>query len=281
MAATEPVGGGGRDHLDAATFQRFRDLIYRQSGIALQENKEALVAARVAKRMRRLNMTSFDAYLQYVTRDESGEEMVHLLDAISTNVTSFFRESAHFDLLTDLIGQWLGQGRNRLRVWSAACSSGEEPYTIAMTLDRAIGNQAVDWKILATDISTRVLQRAQEGIYDHERVSRIPPEFRQRYFATVGEGRDRQWQVVPELRERVVFRRINLSTPPFPLKGGLDAVFCRNVMIYFDQPTRSRLVNEIHRVLRPGGFLFVGHAESLTGVNAPLRSVQPSVYTRG
>lgn len=266
--------------MDATTFQQFRDLIYEQSGIALQENKEALVAARVAKRMRRLGIESFQSYLQHVTGDRSGEELVHLLDAISTNVTSFFREAAHFDLLDQLVRTWTSQGRTRLRLWSAACSSGEEPYTMAMVVARALENRSVDWKILATDISTQVLQRAAEGIYEASRVEPVPPDLRSRYLAAVGAGRDRRYQVASELRQRVVFRRLNLSTPPFPLRGELDLICCRNVMIYFDAGTRSRLVQDLHRLLRTGGHLLVGHAESLTGVPTALRTVKPSVYVR-
>ena len=274
--ANEPRGG-----LDAATFEQFRALVYQQSGIALQANKESLVAARVAKRMRALGLPDYAAYLRHVQDDPSGEELVHLLDAISTNVTSFFREPAHFDLVTSLVQHWVDHGVTRLRFWSAACSTGEEPYTLAMVIDQALAGRTIDWKILATDLSTRVLQRAQAGVYDAERLTQVPVELRQRYFAPVAGAAVRQWQVARELRDKILFRRINLSTPPFPMKGSLDVVFCRNVMIYFDAPTRTRLVNEIHRLLKPGGHLCVGHAESLTGVATPLKSLRPSIYVRG
>ncbi|MCC7492811.1 MAG: protein-glutamate O-methyltransferase CheR [Fimbriimonadaceae bacterium] len=267
--------------MEAVVFEQFRTLIYDASGIALQANKEALVAARVAKRMRRLGIDRYETYLDHVTADRSGEELVHLLDAISTNVTSFFRESTHFDLLAKLVPQWAAERGGKLRFWSAACSSGEEPYTLAMVLDRALEGRAVDWKILATDISTRVLEKAAAGVYEPARMGGITPDLRARYFSSCGGRDERLYQVVPELRQRVLFRRINLATPPFPFKNQLDAVFCRNVMIYFDAATRGRLVDEIARHLRPGGYLFVGHAESLTGLPTALRTVQPSVYCHG
>ncbi|MCC6491010.1 MAG: protein-glutamate O-methyltransferase [Candidatus Hydrogenedentes bacterium] len=254
--------------------------MYEKSGISLGEQKEALVSARVGKRMRALQIGDYDEYYAYVVHDESGEEMVQLLDAISTNVTSFFRESQHFELLSSLLRKWKEQGQRRFRIWSAASSTGEEPYTIAMTVLESIGNRDVDMRILATDISTRVLAKGQEGMYEPHKLEGVPGALRDRYFERVQDGRQLQYRVSEPMKKLVVFRRMNLATPPFPMRGPMDVVFCRNVMIYFDNDVRTRLLEEIYRLLRPGGYLMVGHAESLTGLVSSFRTVRPSVYTK-
>ncbi|MCC6695843.1 MAG: protein-glutamate O-methyltransferase [Candidatus Hydrogenedentes bacterium] len=266
--------------MNRKTFEKFRSLIYEKSGISLGEQKEALVSARVGKRMRALQIGDFDAYYAYVVRDESGQEMVELLDAISTNVTSFFREPQHFDLLHSLLTTWKNQGQRRFRIWSAASSTGEEPYTIAMTVLESIGNRDVDMRILATDISTRVLAKCQEGVYEPHKLDGVPAALRDRFFDRMQDGKQFQYRANDAMKKLLVFRRLNLATPPFPMRGPLDVVFCRNVMIYFDNDVRTRLLEEIHRLLKPGGYLMVGHAESLTGLVSSFRTVRPSVYTK-
>ncbi len=266
--------------MDKGTFERYRSLIYERSGIALGPQKESLVAARVGKRMRTLNIKDYDAYLDYVVQDQSGDELVHLLDAISTNVTSFFREAVHFDFLRELLTKWYAQGQRRFRIWSAASSTGEEPYSLAITVMEAFGANLPDVKILATDISTRVLEHCMAGRYDAERMSTIPPMLRDKYFDTCRSDNGRMYEVKPALRKLVLFRRLNLSTPPFPLRGPLDVVFCRNVMIYFDNDLRGRLLGDIFRLLKPNGYLMVGHAESLTGMVSKFKTVRPSIYLR-
>jgi len=260
------------------TFDRLRDLVHRRSGISLGEGKESLVRARVSKRMRTLGLTDYAAYLARVEEDRGGEELIELLDVISTNVTSFFREERHFHLLSTLVHNRLAQGQRRLRYWSAACSSGEEPYTMAMTLREAVGGEDVDLRILATDLSTRVLARAREGAYGPKEVDRIPPRLLQRYFQRNSDGSVHR--AGTDLRSTVSFSRLNLTEIPYPMNGPFDGIFCRNVMIYFDRPGRERVVAEMARLLRPGGHLFVGHAESLAGSSAGLRSVEPSVYVK-
>jgi chemotaxis protein methyltransferase CheR len=266
--------------VDARTFALFRDLVYERSGISLGEGKETLVSARLGKRMRALGIKSHREYLDYALAHEDDGEVVYLLNAISTNFTSFFREPAHFDMLRALLQQWLGTGQQRLRLWCAASSTGEEPYTLAMLVREAIGSRPVDARILATDISTRVLEVAVKGEYDAERLEPVPLSLRTRYFDDFQAEGETRYRARDVLKQLLVFRRLNLSTPPFPMSGPLDAVFCRNVMIYFDQAVRARLVSEVVRLLKPGGYLFVGHSESLTGVSAGLRAVQPSVYAK-
>jgi len=267
--------------MDARTFDNFRKLIYEKSGINLHEGKEAMVSARVAKRMRTLNIAEHKEYFKHVINDHSGSEIVNLLDAISTNLTSFFRESDHFELLGELMGKWVSGGQRRFRLWSCACSSGEEPYSMAITSLEAVGIREVNCRVLATDLSTQVLDKAREGIYESERVEKVQKQVLARYFFKVASGNGRiQYQVKDEARRMVVFKRLNLSKPPFPMQGPLDVVFCRNVMIYFDNVVRVRLLEEITRLLKPRGYLFVGHAESLAGMLSSLKSVRPSVYVK-
>lgn len=266
--------------MERKTFEKFRALVYDQCGITLGNQKEALVSARVAKRMRALGIESHEAYFDAVVHDRSGAELVQLIDAISTNFTNFFREPVHFDLLTKLLADWKAAGQRRFRIWCAAASTGEEPYTLAMTVLEALGGQAADTRILATDISTRVLHKCREGRYDTQRVATVSAELRRRYFDEVQGEKGTLFEAKDALRSLLVFRRLNLSTPPFPMQGPFDAVFCRNVMIYFDNHVRTRLVDEMYRLLKPGGYLMVGHAESLTGLDTAFRSVRPSVYVK-
>lgn len=264
--------------MNASTFQQFRALVYEQSGIDLAPGKEALVKGRVSKRMRHLGMSDERSYLKYVVADETGDEMVQLLDAISTNTTHFFRESRHFEYLAEQVRRCASQGT--LRIWSAACSTGEEPYSIAMTCAEAIGLrelQARDVRILATDISTRVLRHAQAGCYRISDLSSIPAALREQYLQAVD---DEQLEVISPLRNLISFRRLNLSKPPFPMRGPFDVIFIRNVMIYFDRTVRARLISEAERLLRPGGVLMIGHAESLSGIPTRLRMITPSIYEK-
>lgn len=262
-------------------FQRFSDIAYQRAGIRLREGKESLVSARIAKRMRELGMETSREYLQFLEQDE-GDELVRFLDAISTNFTSFFREMDHFDRLAEVVKEKVKAGQSRFRLWSAACSTGEEPYSVAMTLCETLGSSTDDWLVLATDISTRVLNLAHAGIYDEQTLAPLSKALRLRHFERVSDSGPRgpRWKVKDELRRHVVFKRLNLSTPPFPMTGPLDAVFCRNVMIYFDQPVRQRLISGIETVLGRDGVLFIGHSETLSGVDTALRPLKPSVYMR-
>lgn len=262
------------------TFEQFKDLVYQKSGITLGPQKVALVSARIAKRMRALGLHSHEDYLHYVVGDESTVELVHLLDSISTNVTSFYREPVHFDLLADLVREWRVQSQPRFRIWCAASSTGEEPYTLAMTVLEALGGPHSDFRLLATDISTRVLETARRGVYSASKVDPIPRALLQKYFRKVDAGYEPAYEANDELKRIVSFNRLNLSEPPFPMKGPFDVVFCRNVMIYFDNEVRRKLVLEISRLLKPGGYLMIGHSESLSGIVSPLTLVQPAVYRK-
>jgi chemotaxis protein methyltransferase CheR len=263
--------------MNTKTLESFRTLVYEKSGIHLGPHKEALVSARISKRIRALNMQSAEAYLEHLSRPENENEIVHLIDAISTNVTSFFREMRHFDFMHQQLSQWYAQGQRRFRIWSAASSTGEEPYSIAITMAESLANNDCDTRILATDISSRVLDHGRRGVYAGQRLEGVDPQLRRRYFEEHRNG-SVHFEAAVSLKRQIVFKRLNLAQPPYPMSGPFDIVFCRNVMIYFDSATREPLLREIHRLLRPGGFLFVGHAESLTGLRHSFKSIHPAIY---
>jgi chemotaxis protein methyltransferase CheR len=266
--------------MDHQTFNRFREIVYVNSGIALNDTKEAMVSARIAKRMRAIGLETHEQYLQFLLQEESGHEITHFLDVISTNVTSFFREPSHFDFLAKNVSHWLATGKDRIRIWCAAASTGEEPYSIAMTLLDAAGGRHIDMRILATDISTSALSQAQKGIYSRSALDGVPELYKRRFFVRQKQNNEIVYGVNDVLKNIIVFRRLNLSKPPFPMTGRLDIVFCRNVMIYFDNSVRSRLVHEIHRLLIPSGYLLTGHAEGLTSIKTELRCLEPSIYQK-
>ncbi|HSM94263.1 MAG TPA: protein-glutamate O-methyltransferase CheR [Anaeromyxobacteraceae bacterium] len=262
-----------------ASFRAFQEIAYAQAGIHLREGKAALVQARLAKRLRELGLQSEEEYLGRLRGQAARDEIVLFLDAISTNFTKFFREPDHFELLQDDVAAASAAGQHRFRFWCAGCASGEEPYTVAMTVHDRLATK--DWKILATDLSTRALARARAGVYGDEEIADVPARYRER-FLTRARGADGSstWTVSPRLRERIVFRRLNLSQRPYPMSGPLDAVFCRNVMIYFDRPMRAGLVAEIERLVKPGGRFFIGHSETLNGIDTGLLVERPSVYRK-
>jgi len=269
--------------MEPQLFQRFAALAYDKAGIAIRPGKEALVAARIAKRQRALSIPDAQGYLSYLEADASGEELARFLDVISTHFTSFFREPDHFTLLEEEVARLAAAGQRRIRLWSAAASSGEEPYTMAMTALGVPGADALDLKILATDIAVETLEQARTGRYPAERLEPVPPALRARWFvrhAEPGAPEAALFEASEALKSRIAFRRLNLATPPFPMKGPLDVVFCRNVLIYFDQPTRQRLISAVEELLAPGGLLCIGHTETLSGVRSGLKLVRPSVFRR-
>ena len=261
-------------------YQRFCTLIYAESGISLGNQKHSLLASRLSKRLRDLSLATFTEYYELLTEDRTGEEFTRMLDLITTNKTDFFREPKHFDFLRERILPEL-ESAKRIRIWSSACSTGEEPYTIAMTLCEGIRSPAHwDIKILASDLSTRVLAKAASGTYDEERVQALLPETVKRYFLR-GRGESAGLiKVKPHLADMIHFQRMNLMDDRFPIKTPLDLIFCRNVMIYFDQATQGTLVNKFHRYLKPGGYLFIGHSESLHWVEHTFETVAPTIYRK-
>ena len=254
-------------------------LVYERAGIRLHDGKRELVTARLQKRLRTLGLNSYRAYIEYLQADRSGEEMVAFLDAIATNHTSFFREEQHFAFLTAhvLPGLLRAAGRTGIEVWSAACSTGEEPYTLAITLADALEAGADGFRILASDLSTKALAVAKTGTYKMERVKGIPLDVLRRHFERGMGAQQGLARVSAPLRRRVEFAQLNLLEIR-DLGRRFDVIFCRNVMIYFDQAVQQRVVSMLEQHLRPGGFLFISHSESLNGISHRLRWVAPAVY---
>jgi len=271
--------------LSDRVFQQFSELVYQECGINLHEGKKALLQARLNKCLRMTGIGSYEDYYQFITAKGNTDAFVSFLDSISTNLTFFFRETQHFTILDELIPKLLEakkeQKTNRLRIWSAGCSTGEEPYSLAMCVLSHLGDpQKYDFRILATDISNRALTVAMRGLYHAERVQKVPDGLRKVYFQKSRTNSvEGTYEVDPILRRIITFRRLNLKEP-FPFKGPFDYIFCRNVMIYFDKKTQEALVQKMANYLTAGGYLFVGHSESLMGLSHPLTYIRPAVYRK-
>ncbi len=262
---------GYNDH----DFQQVRERLYRRAGISLATSKQQMVYSRLARRLRHLELRSFSSYLAYL--DEHPEEWQPFINALTTNITAFFRERHHFDQLAAL-GRDPSRRSRPLRFWSAASSTGEEPYSMAIALHQALGDRAQSVRIIASDIDTGVLETARRGIYPVERLDQLDPALKKRYFQRGTGANAGLARVVPELRQMVEFRRINLLDRDWHLSGGLDAIFCRNVMIYFDKPTQVRLLERMVRLLRPDGLFFAGHSESFVQASHAVKLVSRTVY---
>jgi chemotaxis protein methyltransferase CheR len=267
--------------LTPGQFAQISRLLYRVCGIALRPGKESLVRARLTKRIAALGLESFDAYLAYLDRDASGRELVTMIDVLTTNKTSFFREVQHFDYLRQRIVPHLRMVRQPLRFWSAGCSSGEEPYTLAIVFCEEFPDvDRRDIRILATDISTRILAVARQAVYEQETLRDLPSKILQRYFTLVRQEPIPVYQVKEPVRAMVRLARLNLMEK-WPMVGPFEVIFCRNVMIYFDKRTQEWLVQRFWDLLAPGGYLFIGHSESLTAGTHAFRYVQPAIYCKG
>lgn len=265
--------------LSQEQFQTISNLVYRQAGIHLKPGKEALVRARLMKRLRALGLGSISDYMRMIQGEDAGNEVGYMIDVITTNKTSFFRESAHFDFLRETVVPEI-RDLKRFRLWSAACSSGEEPYTLAMVLQEAIPDiHERDGLILATDISRRMLDAASRACYSAERIHSVPVDYRKKYFNHSKETFGESYQIRPEIRSLVRIAYLNLMQK-WPMKGPFQVIFCRNVMIYFDRSTQQELVNRFWDMLAPGGYLFVGHSEGLSAIDHQFRYIKPAVYQK-
>lgn len=271
--------------LSPRLFTRFQRLIYDESGIWLGEHKQALLTGRLARRLRLLGLENMEDYLHLVTQPDQQHERAVMIDCITTNQTHFFREPRHFDFLArDIFPQWhdaalFGERPKILRVWSTACSSGEEPYSLAMLLLKHFpAEQGWEIEVLATDICTRVLEKARAALYPIEKAKEIPSEFLRNYMLK-GRGEQREFMKVTQEIHRIVrFARANLHADSYPVFGFFDLIFCRNVLIYFDQHSKQKVIAGILRHLAPAGLLFVGHSEHLGSTISGLKSVAPTVY---
>ncbi len=266
-------------------FQQIVDIVYKESGIVLQDKRE-LLEARMASLSRKRGYGSVQEILDRLKSDNTGQAVVELLDQVSTNLTFFFREPAHFDFvskvfLPQLMLRKKAQRNNQIRLWSAACSSGEEPYSLAITVKEQLGDDnSWDVKILATDISTKVLKKAIDGKYSRHEVMKAPPGTIQKYFERGGDRNSPVYSVRPEIKNMLVFRRLNLLQDSYPFSGKFDLIMCRNVMIYFDHATKQDLLKKFHRYMNDGGYLMTGHAESLTSFESIFKRIQVAVYQK-
>ena len=275
----------GQHQLSMEEFDLIRKLVYDRFGIHLNEQKKSLVVERLQKTLRTGQFESFRAYYDYVVRDRSGKALLELVDRISTNHTHFFREKDHFVFMQTTwlpalkkAAQTAGKKKD-IRIWSAGCSSGEEPYTIAMLLADQFEMDGSGWDIgiLATDISTTVLEKAQAGLYSDTQLEQVPDVFKRKFFRPAGDG---LYTVTPAIKDLVMFRRLNLMNKEYPFKGQFQIIFCRNVMIYFDEPVRNELLQRYHRYLEPDGYLFIGHSESIGRDNKYFRFIRPAFYQK-
>jgi chemotaxis protein methyltransferase CheR len=260
-------------------------LIYEQSRIRLGPDKRTLVTSRLAKRLRELQLPDYHAYCQMLRSPAGAEELPILIDRISTNHTHFFREMKHFDFLREkVLPQWRANPKVKpepFHIWSAACSSGEEPYSLAIYLAEHLSPAHTNaWRIEASDISTRVLATAERGIYAEEKLATISPDWLHRYFQKGMQEWQGCFRVKEELRRQIRFYQLNLLEANYPFAAPFHVVFCRNVMIYFDRPTQETLIGLLAERLVPGGYLMVGHSESLSGIKHSLRMIQPAIYVK-
>ena len=265
----------GEFPLTERDFERLRERLYDAAGISLSDAKRTLVIARLSKIVRTLRLNSFSEYLDFLERSATADDAQEFVNALTTNLTRFYREDHHFEHLVGYIGELMKRRSDkRLRIWSAGCSTGQEPYTIALCLLNALPElKRWDFKILATDIDTSVIARAATGIYPDSELNGLSPE-RMKQFEKLGDGRIRVPQAAASL---VSFKPLNLMSP-WPIKGPFDAVFCRNVAIYFDKPTQAEVFGRLGKILAPGAFLYIGHSENLGGGSTGFRLVGKTIY---
>lgn len=268
-------------------FEAFGRFVTTELGIKMPASKRTMLQSRLQKRLRRMNLPSFEAYFEFVFSDEGREqELHHFLDTVTTNKTDFFREPRHYEVLLDCaLPELLQRGGVGvgcpLEIWSAGCSTGAEPYTLAMVLDE-FGRQVegFSYKIMATDICTRVLAAAKTAVYAEREAAPIPPTTKKKYLLRSKDRARPRIRIVPQLRHRVTFRRLNLMDADYGMDDAMDIIFCRNVIIYFDRPTQYGVLSRLCRCLKTNGFLFMGHSETLNGFDLPLRQVTANVYRK-
>jgi chemotaxis protein methyltransferase CheR len=271
--------------LSPKDYARLCDLIYREAGISLSVEKKTMLEARVKRRIKALSVSGYGEYCDFVFSHHGlRDEILHLIDVVTTNKTDFFREPKHFDYLTAkaLPGLTAGNRLGRpLLIWSAGCSTGEEPYTLAMVLSEyAAARPGFRFRILATDVSTIVLGKADRGVYTKDLLLPVPQAMQRKYFLRSRDRASNLVRVTPELRRTIEFRRLNFMDSDYGMTETADAIFCRNVIIYFDRPTQARILGKLGDHLVPGGYMFVGHSETLHDMNLPLAPVAPALYRK-
>lgn len=271
------------DQLSAKNFRRLSAFVNSYSGIKMPPGKQTMLEGRLRRRLRATGFANLDAYCAYLF-DNGGLEIeaVALIDAVTTNKTDFFREPKHFEYLQKYaLPNLVRNGRTSLRLWSAACSVGAEPYTLAMIMaDFAEQSRPLDYFILATDLSTEVLAAARKGIYPSGMLAPVPDDYMQRFVRRSSDPSSNLLRVSSALRSKVGFARLNFMDDAYPIGEPVDVIFCRNVLIYFDKPTQAKVLSRLCDCLAPGGYLFIGHSESITGFNLPVRTVANTIFQR-
>ena len=268
-------------------FQQFRQIVYEHSGINLSENKFELLQARIYKRLRILKLNSFTDYLKLIQTGSNNPELINFINAISTNKTSFFRDNQHYDLLKkNILPKILNRNHSidrKLNIWSAASSTGQEIYSIAITLNEFLSNNFnhFDINLLATDISTDVLKEAQKGEYKKNIFDDVDPILKRKYFQPLSRKNNDIYKIIKSIRDMVIFRKINLIKDNFSFNRGFDIIFCKNVMIYFDTPTKQKLINKLYNSIVDCGFLIIGSSESLVGLEHNFTIFSPGVFYKG
>jgi chemotaxis protein methyltransferase CheR len=272
------------ESISGRDYARLRELIYAEAGINLGTERKTMLEARIKRRLKILNFRSYGEYCDYLFGHEGlKDEITHLIDVVTTNKTDFFREPGHFDFLVEKALPELTErnGGRQFAIWSAGCSTGEEPYTMAIVLSEyALAHPGFRFRVLASDISTTVLVKAEQGVYTNDIVAPVQPVLRRKYFMRSREPGSERVRVVPELRRSIEFRRLNFMEDDYGVPEKVDAIFCRNVIIYFDRATQERILLKLAHCLLPGGYLFVGHAETLHDMNLPIVPVAPALYRR-
>ncbi|WP_421739516.1 CheR family methyltransferase [Caulobacter sp.] len=271
------------EQLNARNFQRLAEFIQAYSGIKMPANKRTMLEGRLRRRMRATRIDDVNDYCRYLFEEDGMEsEVIHLIDAVTTNKTEFFREPAHFDFLVNKGLPAIAATRTReIKVWSSACSTGAEPYTLAMILDEFCESQrGVDYSILCTDICTEVLDQAIAGRFSEQMIEPVSMARRQRYVMRSKDRNRPEVRIIPQLRSKLSFARLNLMDDAYPIEGDLDIIFCRNILIYFDKPTQASVLRRLCGHLRPGGYLFLGHSESIVGIDLPVKQIANTVFQK-
>jgi len=269
--------------LTDADFKKLSLFIHKFFGIKMPEAKKIMLQSRLQKRLRALGIMSFKSYVEYVFSKKGSGEIIHMMDVVSTNKTDFYREPTHFDFLkSTVLPEFTRTGMlNKLKVWSAGCSSGEEAYTISMILsDYTLARPGFDYSIYGTDISTQILKKAIDGIYTADRVDVVPLDQKRKYLLKSKDKVKKLVRIVPALRKKTKFERLNFIDSNYAVNEVFDVIFCRNVLIYFDRETQESVINKLCRNLKKGGYFFLGHSESITGINVPLKHLQPTIFQK-
>lgn len=272
-----------KSKMSESEFKILSEFIYKEYGIKMPLSKKILLESRLQKRLKANHIDTFKEYCEYVFSEKGNEtEIIHMIDVVSTNKTDFFREPGHFEYMNEvLLPSFASQNNNEIKIWSSACSSGEEPYTIAMVMSEYnLQHSPINFRILGTDISSAVLHKAENAIYAEDRIKEIPHSILRKYFLKSKDLTKPTVRVVSEIRKKVAFSRLNLMNDNYSISESFDIIFCRNVLIYFDRITQEKVISKLCEKLKPNGIFFLGHSESILGMDLPLKNIKPTIFKK-